>query len=414
LGKRFKNWMAKLANPQTRNIHQRNWRRFTRWSVTAIDPLTDQPYFTCLPDDVDDLIRHDFETMSTALFVDKYRDVLTKYLSSISHHKNNTINAYLGSVKSFFSSETTTIKLAKGKTPSIEPSRGDHELTVEQLQAMWQVGNFEEKARVSTALSLGWSISDFLSLTVADIRAYLKDIDDDGFVAFDGSRIKTRKRGVIVVGVLNRDATRDLIKYLEVIPEEQKRLWSIRSAKGMNLWLKQLYLKGGLTTNRRLRWHCFRKLVFSTISFNVGFYEAKLVTGKKVRDSEVTYLQGLKQRVLTKYKEDIYPLLQLRPIISPQGQNLQVQVQQLKSIVQEQQTTIKTLQRHNVTHEQQFINLLNFELTKQKLDLLTLDQLTDAATDKEARHALRLSLEANIMELEEIQRQLQDTHALKT
>jgi hypothetical protein len=122
---------------------------------------------------------------------------------------------------------------------------------------MWHVGNWEEKARISTALSLGWGISDFMALQVNDIKAYLHDIDEEGFCVFDSERIKTRRRSVIVIGILNPDGTRDLTKYLDTIPDTRASLWTIGTPKGMNLWLRTLYAKAGFTTTRKLHFHCF-------------------------------------------------------------------------------------------------------------------------------------------------------------
>jgi hypothetical protein len=249
--------MSKIDNVNTRSLHSRNWRKFAKWAVTTINSLTEHNFFTCSMDEVDDAIRTDFVTMNTAMFLDKYKDMLTKYLVSISHLKNNTQNAYMTSVKSFFTSESVSIKLPKGKIPSIERARGDHELTIPELQAMWHVGNWEEKARISTALSLGWGISDFMALQVNDIKAYLHDIDEEGFCVFDSERIKTRRRSVIVIGILNPDGTRDLTKYLDTIPDTRASLWTIGTPKGMNLWLRTLYAKAGFTTTRKLHFHCF-------------------------------------------------------------------------------------------------------------------------------------------------------------
>jgi hypothetical protein len=188
MGKRLQNWLDKTPNKKTKALNRRRWGKFAQWSVSTKNPLTDQPYFACHWDAVDEQVRVDFEDMKTALFLDKYRDILTKYCASLSHQKNNTINSYMGSIKAFFASETINITLSHGTLPSLELATGEHEFTREELQAMREVGTWEDKARISTSL-LGWGVGDFLTLTVKDIQHLLTQVDSEGFVAFLTDRI---------------------------------------------------------------------------------------------------------------------------------------------------------------------------------------------------------------------------------
>jgi hypothetical protein len=419
MGKRLQNWLEKTPNKQTKALNRRRWGRFATWVVTTKNPLTGKPYFSCQLEHVDDQIRSDFEDMKTALFLDKYRDILTKYCASLSHHKNNTINSYMGSIKAFFASETINITLSQGTLPSLELATGEHEFTKEELQAMREVGTWEDKARVSTAL-LGWGVGDFLNLTVKDIQHLLTLVDPDGFVTFLTDRIKTRRHSVKAVGILIPEAVADLEKYLSTIDSSQKELWTTKTPHGMNLWLRSLAHKAGIQPRGRIRFHCVRKFMFTIAEFNVDTKFAKIIIGKKVRYADLTYSTGLKQRVLQQYKKRIYPHVSLTTILQPH-QDLQAQLDHQSQEIKDLKTSLHTLQELNVAHKQQLHDfqekmmvLLSSEITFQKLDLFNLKDLTQHQPRKEsALKTYLMHLEANLEELEQMQRQLLQDPDLK-
>jgi hypothetical protein len=351
---------------------------FAHWCCTEINPLTGQPYFACQPEAVDDAIYQDFKTLGTD-FLDKYRDILTKYCASLSDMKNNTVVSYMGSVKSFFSFECgVSIKLPRGTIPSPELAVGEHELTLADLQAMHAIASWEGKARISTAL-LGWGVSDFLALKVKDIKRELQKVDADGFVAFTTDRIKTRKHSVMAVGVLTPEAVEDLTKYLSTIPSSQEYLWTTRTPQGINDWLKSLVEKAGIIPTGRIRFHSFRKFMFTIAEASVDTKFAKLIIGKKINYSDLTYSTGLVKRVLQHYKQKVYPQVQLISL-SQNQQDLQAQMHQQTQEIHELKTSLYTLQNQNVgqgqqlhTLQEQFLHLQRSSY-KQQLTAIYLQQ----------------------------------------
>ena len=79
MGRRLDNWLSKASTPKTRTLWSSRWKKFSNWVVSENNPLTGKPYMDCSVDEVDDVIRRDFETIPSHLFQDKYKDVLTDW-----------------------------------------------------------------------------------------------------------------------------------------------------------------------------------------------------------------------------------------------------------------------------------------------------------------------------------------------
>lgn len=260
----------------------------------------------CPVDEVDEVIRRDFESMPSHLFHDRYKDVLEKYLASLATQNPNTTLSRIGSVRSFFSHEASSITL--NRLPKPQMAKNEHRFTVAELRKIWMIGDVESRTRLSVALSLGWGVSDFLSLRRMFIDDVLKHVDQDGYAAFDWTRKKT---GARTRGLLNPDSVRDLTAYLETVHDGRERLWTCRTSTGVNFWLRSLVKKAGIARNGKIRFHLLRKFVYDTVSSTCGINEAKLLTGKAIPLADATYLHGLEDRLLERYKSFAYPLLQL-------------------------------------------------------------------------------------------------------
>jgi hypothetical protein len=309
LGKRFLNWLSKASSLGTQKQWKSRWMKFAKWVVSSENPLTGKSYMACTIDEVDDLIRKDFETMPSHLFQDKYKDILTKYVASLSELKANTALGLISSVRSFFTNECASIKLPNGKIPKSEMASNEHRFNLNEFRNMWLVADTEGKARLSVAVSLGWSVGEFLSLKAKFCRDVLRNVDDDGFAAFDFRRKKT---GARIRGILNPNAVKDLEAYLKRIPDDQEWLWTTKTDAGINYWFRSLCKEAGIKENGSIRFHLIRKYVFDVAVAQCGIYEAKLLTGKKIPISDSTYLHGLEDRLLERYKKFAYPFLKLK------------------------------------------------------------------------------------------------------
>lgn len=289
--------------------------KFAEWVTTEENPLTEKAYMDCGIDEVDNYIRKDFETMPSNLFQDKYSDVLTKYVTSLSQLKSNTALSIISSVRSFFTNEATSIKLQQGKLPRREMAMGEHRFNLNEFRSMWLVADTEGKARLSVAISLGWGVGDFLGLKTRFIKEVIRNVDDDGFASFDYRRSKTKAR---IRGILPPSAIQDLKEYLKGVPDDKEYLWTSRTKEGFSYWVRSLCSEVGITENGTIRFHLIRKYTFDMVSSQCGVYEAKLLVGKRIPISDATYLHNLEDRLLERYKKFAYPLLQLNGTIQSQ------------------------------------------------------------------------------------------------
>ncbi len=329
LGKRLENWLSKASTYGTRAHWKSRWLKFARWVTTEENPLTGKKYMDCSVNEVDDYIRKDFEAMPNHLFQDKYRDVLTKYVTSLSHFKSNTALSIISSVRSFFTNETVSIKLQKSKLPRSEMAMGEHRFNLNEFRSMWLVANTEGKARLSVAISLGWGIGDFLSLTTKFIKDVIRNVDDDGFASFDYRRMKTKAR---IRGILPPTAIQDLEDYLKKFPENQEYLWTTKTKESFSYWLRSLCKEAGIDENGTIRFHLIRKYTFDMVSSQCGVYEAKLLVGKRIPLSDATYLHNLEDRLLERYKKFAYPFLQLNGTIKSQEGKLEQLTDRVESL----------------------------------------------------------------------------------
>ena len=298
MGKRLKNWLSKASTPGTRKQWRLRWGKFVEWA---------SPFMNCTPDEVDDIIRKDFEAMPSHLFQDKYRDILTKYLASMGDKRSNTTLGRISSVRSFFTNEATSISFQKGRLPVAEMAMNEHRFNREELHQMWLVADLQGKAILSTTVSLGWSVGDILELERGFIEKNLAFEDKDGYVTFDYLRKKTKTRAR---GILNPCAVHDLRNWLKV-SSKKKSLWNTRTLGGMNYWIKSLVESAGIKPNGTVRFHLLRKYTFDIAVSQIGHYEGKLLVGKAIGLSDETYLHGLEDRLLERYKQFAFPFLNL-------------------------------------------------------------------------------------------------------
>jgi hypothetical protein len=307
MGKAVEQWLTLYSSPETKKQYKWRFNRFAKWVVVnQILPIKQI-------EKVDDYIQKDFKNHLNSgnlyQFRRKYKSIISKYAAYLSTSNVNTARNMINPIRSFFSNELDVrIKLRKGTVPLPDSSKNDHVLTIEELRQMYAVADIEGKAKLSTAVSLGWRVSDFLNLTVAEIKHQLSIIDSDGYCYWKTSHNKTRHQAIKVFAILNPLAVHDLKAHLEQIPPTQKYLWKIRTTAGMTRWVRRLFQKAGLKTKSRVRFHLIRKYTESTIMLKGGaHHEAKLLVGHKIHATLWSYIEGyIYDSLLDKYKA-IYP-----------------------------------------------------------------------------------------------------------
>lgn len=333
MGRCLENWFKKASTKSTRDTWRHRWPRFAEWAA---------PELNCKVDEVDEFICRDFEALPSNQFTRKYQDVLAKFVAYLKQGENkvNTILGILGSVRSFFANEAMEIKIRRGTLPTAQMAMGEHRFTLPELGAMYHVGDLESKARLSLAVALGWSIGDFIGLETKFVKEIVERGDEDGFAVFDYVRKKTKAR---VRGIITPDAVQDLKAYLPKVKGD--RLWSTRTVVGFNYWMRNMAKEAGIRQNGQIRFHLLRKYVYDIVSSQVGVYEAKLLVGKRIPLADETYLHGLEDRLLERYKKFAYPLLKLNG--SGQGQ-LNGVAKSLEEKLEKQSQVLDYLQAENV------------------------------------------------------------------
>jgi hypothetical protein len=126
--------------------------------------------------------------------------------------------------RSFFSSQCQEVKIQKGKIAKAQIATGEHSFTQDELKKMFYFGDVKQKAILSTAVSLGWSSIDFLSLERSFIEPYVKKAREEklDFVQFIYTRQKTDETAICH---LMPESIESLDAYLKTIPEDAKFLW---------------------------------------------------------------------------------------------------------------------------------------------------------------------------------------------
>jgi len=76
--------------------------------------------------------------------------------------KKSGVRNLVVAVLSFFAIECQPLNLRKGRIFPIQMRTDEHVFSLNDLRKMFEIADTRDKAILSTAVSLGWSISDFL------------------------------------------------------------------------------------------------------------------------------------------------------------------------------------------------------------------------------------------------------------
>jgi site-specific recombinase XerD len=290
--KPLKIWLEEYPKKKTRYGNQRNFEKFLEWSGKTPKQLVDE-----------------FDKVQTKSLVQRYQSYLLNEYPRKNGEKGlsqNSARTYVTSVLAFFSSTCSSLKV---RLVDVKLPIGEHQFSTDDLREMFAIADVRDKAILSLACSLGWTASPFLSLEKSFVEKLVqraKQTNQD-FIAFDWQREKT---GSAQYGILTPIALHSLERYLEKLNREnpsQKVLFDL-TTKGLNHVIKSLAEESGIQTIGSVRFHLIRKwLMQSLVDAGLSSFEVKLVLGKSVSLSDLTYLQVLKNSTLSKYKK-AYPM----------------------------------------------------------------------------------------------------------
>jgi len=221
---------------------------------------------------------------------------------------DNATRSMVNAVRAFYSSQCQTVTGLRKKILSAKKAKGEHAFSLSDLQKIWHVSDTRDKAIISVGCSLGWEASAFLNMERPFFenlvkRARSEDLD---FIAFDFLREKT---GAEQYGILTPCALDSLERWLTHADSQRKKgLWNGLTSDGLNKILKRLTKEASIQTIGRVRWHLLRKWLMSTLARNgLNEWQVKIILGKAIPTTDLTYLQNIKEDSLEAYKR-AYPL----------------------------------------------------------------------------------------------------------
>jgi len=235
-------------------------------------------------------------------YAKKYGKIMLKYFDYLVNEKGiarGTAKSEVASVRAFFSSQTISLKVKKGTMKSNSIALGEHEFSLAELQQIYRVSDIREKVLLSCGIGLGWSISDFLSLTWEYVNPYI-DSKQQVPIGFWFNRTKTESP---CRAHFNHEMIADLKVLRDSLGDRAKgRIFDI-TPQGLNKMFQTMVQKANiqLRGHKKPHFHQFRKILASSLANSgVSDIHIRLLLGKRIDPSMLTYL---KDQVETLRKE---------------------------------------------------------------------------------------------------------------
>lgn len=224
----------------------------------------------------------------------------------------NTVLTSLRALASFtFYNKHKTFHLQRGQRLHGEMDTDSHIFQTSDIARMFDVGDLQQKAIVSTFASLGWEFSGVLGLNRERVEKLIAQAEQagEGFVFINEQRGKT---GAPRFAVLNPLAIEYLKKYWQ--KWKGSTMFKIRTKGGLNEMLHQLAMKSGIVLTGSVHSHLFRKWVMGQLTqARWNDYQISYYVGKKIPSDKQTYLQRLEQDIREMFPETYEKYLTLRP-----------------------------------------------------------------------------------------------------
>jgi DNA-binding transcriptional MerR regulator len=255
--------------------------------------------------------------------------------------------------------------------PKPERAKNEHEFNREELAKMYHVADVRDKAILSCAVSLGFSVEDFAELERAQIESLVnKAISEKiDFLGFDAQRGKTKVESRSHLTPEARDSLKEWFEYIDKKREsedieemkERKEGRENKSLKGkskyvfpngnsehlsthaLNDVIKKLVEKANIITTGKIRFHLLRKFLMNALH-DSGFddWSIKRAMGKEIPTSDSTYLQGLNRKLDEDFAK-VYDNIKLSTYTNKNG----VRLEELEQKFKDQEERINSLTAQN-------------------------------------------------------------------
>lgn len=289
-------WLSEYSNNSVREGNRQRFSVFLEWVKKSPSELVKT-----------------FDKNTTKSLVLQYQNFL---LNEKGLNQNST-RTYVNSVRAFYSSQCEPLRL-KGKIVKVQLPTNEHTFSTQDLRTMYSVGDLRDKAMLSLSCSLGWESSAFLNIEKSFIKALIARAraNSEEFIAFDWQRKKTDS---VQYGILTPMALFSCEQYIAKLDKEapnQEKLFDI-GENGLNKSLKSLCEKANIALIGKVRFHLLRKWLMNVLTeAGLSSFETKLILGKAINASDLTYLQTLKKTAFEHYKKAYVSHLSLSQMVN--------------------------------------------------------------------------------------------------
>jgi len=346
-------FLDSLSSKGTKKIYKMGLKKFFNWSGKTADQI--------LKERKDDLTQRPNEDLVTyKIRASKFSKIIEQFHAYLINegYKINTAKSLTNGIRQLFRYYQMDIKVRNGSSLNrIVQTQRNFPLTIEHVRKMYAVANFRERALLSMATDLGLRISDFLKIKKHD----LPDLSLETPISFD---IMTDKEDVIAKGFLSQETVELLKKYRTTLtpdnpylfPSSQNKPKPISRTQIGNL-LNDLAQKAGLRINngKSLTFHCFRKMLLSaSIDSGIGLTAGKKLIGKKIPQSDDTYLTTVNLRNKFIKLKNFLTIKEQPKIETENIESLKKAISKLQEDLTTQKTITNVISKENQEIKRQF------------------------------------------------------------
>jgi len=208
----------------------------------------------------------------------------------------NTARTNTAGIKQLFRFYEMPLTSLSREISKIVPTVKDHVLTPTQTKKMFKAASdLRDRVVISLGKDLAWRIGDFAKIK----KNQLPDLNEEPPILFE---FITEKEDVIAKSFISGESRELLKEYLPTLSKDNAYLFPGTNGKhfdhvSINRMLSRLAKKSSvfIPKHKRLRFHCFRKMFLSECAnLRIDMNIAKLLCGKAVEPSMLTYLTGLR------------------------------------------------------------------------------------------------------------------------
>jgi integrase len=360
---KVKEWLSEFVNHSTRRNYEQNLSKFLRENNLSIEEL--------------------INIESSDL-----KHKIMQYRANMLHDKKSQ-NSFLAIKTSVSSFRQYLDKPLKFRTNQIGKGQMDidsHAFSTSDLKAMFEVGTTQGKAIISTAVSLGWEISQFIELERDHIKQVLDHAKENNeqFIYFQNTRNKTNTPRL---GILNPLAIYWLNRYLETRKDKSKYLFGSWTQNGLSKYVKRMAKDANITQTGQIRFHSFRRWLMSNLSrASFNEFEIKFILGKSINISDLTYLQGLRSAIEEKYPKAYETYLNINPNTNGNGKikelnndmtilkeklyDKDLEIDRLKKVIETNQENQSKINAEMISFINEYRDILKNKLSKEEKDEL--------------------------------------------